>query len=351
MNTTLVTGGFGYIGSHTCLNLLERGENILIIDSLANSELEVKTRIEYLLSKNNNRNGKLIFREGDIRNKKWLRDIFEEFKLLKSPIDFVFHFAGLKSVEESTQMPLEYWDTNVNGTINLLNIMKENNCNNIIFSSSAMVYKQNPNQSFKENAELNPTNPYAFTKFTIEEILQNLSISEPKKWRIANLRYFNPVGAHSSGLLGENPKRMSSNLFPAILNCLKNNKKELSIFGNNWPTSDGTCIRDFIHIMDLANAHIAACDLLISENPQIITLNIGTGIGTSVLNIIKTFEKVNNCSIKYKFDIRRAGDVPYIVADNKYAIKKLNWSPQKDIKVICKDSWNWFQKNKTYLSK
>tara|TARA_Y100000589_G_scaffold331165_1_gene383547 strand:+ start:832 stop:1878 length:1047 start_codon:yes stop_codon:yes gene_type:complete len=346
LNTILITGGFGYIGSHTCLNLLERGENILIIDSLVNSTIKVKSKIEFLSSLKSNSNGKLIFREGDIRDKDWLRDIFKEFKLLRKPINFVFHFAGLKSVEESTQIPLEYWDTNVNGTINLLNIMKEYNCFNIIFSSSAMVYKQNPNKSFKENSELNPSNPYAFTKFTIEKILQNLSISEPKKWRIANLRYFNPVGAHSSGLLGEYPKGMSSNLFPAILNSLIHNKKELLIFGNNWPTPDGTCIRDFIHIMDLARAHIAASNLLIKENPQIITLNIGTGIGTSVLNIIKTFEKVNKCSIKYKFSPRRAGDVPYIVADNEYAIKKLNWSPQKDTIDICKDSWNWLQKIK-----
>ncbi len=344
MNTILITGGFGYIGSHTCLNLLEKGKNILVVDSLANSTKKVQSRIEFLSSSNSNSNGKLIFRKGDIRNKDWLRGIFKEFKFLRSPINFVFHFAGLKSVEESTQVPLAYWDSNVNGTINLLNIMKENSCFNMIFSSSAMVYKQNLNKSFKEDDALDPTNPYALTKFTIEKILQNLSISEPNKWRIANLRYFNPVGAHSSGLLGENPKRMSSNLFPAILSSLNDNRKELSIFGNNWQTPDGTCIRDFIHIMDLANAHIAASDLLISENPQIITLNIGTGIGTSVLNIINTFEEVNNCSINYKFDQVRPGDVPYIVADNKYAIKKLNWKPQKDIVDICRDSWNWLRK-------
>ena len=342
LSTILVTGGLGYIGSHTCLELLKRGENLIIIDSLENSSINVKYTIDHLLSKkNDNKNGKLIFRRGDIRDKTWLKNIFEEFTILKIPIKTVFHFAGLKSVEESTEKPLKYWDSNVIGTINLLNIMSENDCFNLIFSSSAMIYKQNISKPFKENSELNPNNPYAFTKFTIENILQEIHTSEPKKWRIANLRYFNPVGAHESGLLGDNPRIRPANLFPAIINSLQNEIVELSIFGKDWPTNDGTCVRDFIHIIDLANAHIAANDLLISEDPQLITLNIGTGIGTSVLEIIKTFEKVNNCSIKYKFDERRAGDVPYIVADNSYAIKRLNWKAKKNLKDICRDTWNW----------
>ena len=342
MSTILVTGGFGYIGSHTCLELLKRGKNLLIIDSLENSSSNVEFKIKHLLS-NNNKNGKFIFRKGDIRNKIWLKKIFEEFKLLKIPINTVFHFAGLKSVEESTQKPLKYWDVNVSGTINLLNIMRDNDCFNFIFSSSAMIYKQNISTRFKENSELNPTNPYAFTKFTIENILQELYTSEPHKWRIANLRYFNPVGAHNSGLLGDSPRIRPANLFPAIINSLQNDNIELSIFGKDWPTNDGTCVRDFIHIMDLANAHIAANDLLISEDPQLISLNIGTGLGTSVLEIIKTFEK--ECSIKYKFDQRRAGDVPFIVADNSYAIKRLNWMPKKNLKDICRDTWKWGFKN------
>jgi len=348
LNTILITGGLGYIGSHTCLNLLKKGKNILIIDSLANSSIKVLSKIEYLLSNNNK--GEIIFRECDIRNKNLLREIFKEFKFLKRPIKSVFHFAGLKSVEESTKIPIEYWNTNVGGTLNLIEIMRENNCFNIIFSSSAMIYKQNLSIPFKENSELNPNNPYAFTKFTVEKILNNLYESEPKKWRIANLRYFNPVGAHESGILGDNPKGKSANLFPAIINSLKDHKRELSIFGNDWPTIDGTCIRDFIHIMDLANAHIATNDLLDSENPQIISLNIGTGFGTSVLEIIKTFEKVSNCPIKYKFELRRAGDVPYIVANNKYAINKLNWRPQKGIVDICRDTWIWFKKNKDEIN-
>ena len=347
MKTILVTGGFGYIGSHTCLELLKRGENLLIIDSLENSSIDVKFKLNHLISNNNpEKKGKLIFREGDIRNKIWLKKIFEEFKIAKHPIETVFHFAGLKSVEESNHIPLKYWDINVSGTINLLNRMRENNCFNLIFSSSAMIYKQNSSQSFREDSELYPTNPYAYTKYTVEKILDNLHSSEPNKWRIACLRYFNPAGAHPSGLIGDNPKGKPANLFPAIVNALKNEKHELSIFGNNWPTKDGTCIRDFIHIMDLANAHIAANDLLNLEKPQIISLNIGTGFGTSVLTIIKTFEKVNNCKINYKFDLRRKGDVSFIVADNKYAINKLNWSPKRDLEDICRDTWNWFQNNK-----
>ena len=342
----MVTGGFGYIGSHTCLELLKRGENLLIIDSLENSSIDVQYKINHLLSKNNNnKKGKLIFREGDIRNEIWLKKIFEEFKIANNSIKTVFHFAGLKSVEESTHIPLKYWDFNVRGTINLLNIMRENNCFNLIFSSSAMIYKQNTSQPFREDSELYPANPYAYTKFSIEKILNNLHQSEPNKWRIANLRYFNPVGAHESGILGENPRIRPANLFPAIINSLQNDKIVLSIFGKDWPTHDGTCVRDFIHIMDLANAHIAANDLLISEDPQLLSLNIGTGLGTSVLEIIKTFEKVNDCSIKYKFDKRRTGDVPYIVADNSYAIKRLNWKPKKNLKDICKDTWNCILKN------
>ena len=347
MNTILVTGGLGYIGSHCCLNLLKQGQNILIIDSLINSSIEVKSKIEFLLSKKNiKKKGLLFFREGDLRDKKWLKKIFEEFKSADNKISSVIHFAGLKSVEESTKIPLEYWDVNLNGTLNLLNIMAENNCFNIIFSSSAMIYKQNSEKPFKEDSAIYPTNTYANTKFSIEKILEDLYKSEPSKWRIANLRYFNPVGAHESGLLGENPKFKSSNLFPAIIKSLENNEDELLIFGKDWPTKDGTCIRDFIHIMDLANAHTCAHKFIISQKPQIISLNIGTGIGTSILDIIKTFEKVNNCSVKYKFFKRRAGDVPYIVADNNYAIKKLNWKPKKSIEDICKDTWNWIEKNK-----
>lgn len=351
MSTILVTGGLGFIGSHCCLNLLKNGQNILIIDSLINSSIEVKSKIEALVNEENLREkGLLLFREGDLRDKEWLKKIFEEFRVADNTISSVFHFAGLKSVEESTKLPIDYWDVNLNGTINLLNTMSENNCFNIIFSSSAMIYKQNLNTPFRENSELCPSNTYSNTKLAIERILEDLQKSSPSKWRIAILRYFNPVGAHESGLLGENPKKKAANLFPAIINSLKNDREELLIFGKDWPTKDGTCVRDFIHIMDLANAHVCAHKFIISQKPQIIYLNIGSGIGTSILHIIKTFEKVNNCSIKYKFFKRRAGDVPYIVADNSYAMKKINWKPIRSIEDICKDTWNWMKLNKDELN-
>ena len=351
MNTILVTGGLGYIGSHCCLTLLKQGQNILIIDSLINSSIEVKSKIELILNKKDSKKkGLLFFRKVDLRDKKWLKGIFEEFKVSDNKISSVIHFAGLKSVEESTKIPLEYWDVNIIGTLNLLNIMAENNCFNIIFSSSAIIYKQNSDKPFKEDSDLSPNNAYANTKFSIEKILNDLYKSAPSKWRIANLRYFNPAGAHESGLLGENPKGKAANLFPAIIKSLENDKDELLIFGKDWPTQDGTCIRDFIHIMDLANAHVCAHKFIISQKPQIIYFNIGTGIGTSILEIIKTFEKVNDCSINYKFFKRRAGDVPYIVADNSFAKRKLNWEPKKSIEDICKDTWNWIKKNKDELN-
>lgn len=347
-----MTGGLGYIGSHCSLKLLEKGKNILIIDSLVNSSIKVKSKIEFLLnqSKNKNNKGLLFFRKGDIRDKKWLKKIFEEFNTSNKNIISVFHFAGLKSVEESTYFPLDYWDVNVNGTLNLLKIMSSNNCFNFIFSSTAMLYKQKNQIPFTEESEIDPSNSYAKTKLSIEKILEDLHNSDPHKWRIANLRYFNPVGAHKSGLLGESPKGKPSNLFPAIINSFKKDGKELVIFGSDWPTFDGTCIRDFIHIMDLVNAHISTHEYILSENPQLVSLNVGTGKSTSILEIIKTFEKVNNCTVKYKFDKRRVGDVPFIVADNTYALKKLKWKVRRNLEDICKDTWNWMKKNKDELN-
>ena len=342
MKTILVTGGFGYIGSHTCLELLKRGENLLIVDSLENSSIDVQDKINHLISKNNNKKkGKLIFREGDIRNEIWLKKIFEEFKIAKNPIKTVFHFAGLKSVEESTHIPLKYWDFNVRGTINLLNIMRENNCFNLIFSSSAMIYKQNSSQKFKEDSELNPANPYAYTKYTIEKILDNLHKSEPSKWRIANLRYFNPAGAHPSGLIGDNPKGKPANLFPAIIHTLKNEKNELSIFGNNWPTKDGTCIRDFIHVSDISKLHLLSLKKLINTRKSEI-YNCGYGKGYSVYQVVKKFEKLINHKIKINFLSRRSGDIEQLYSDNNKIKKSLNFKvPRNNLENIIKSSIEW----------
>ena len=348
METILITGGLGYIGSHTTLKLLEKGNNVLIIDSLENSSLKTLSKIKYIIKNKNikeEKKGILYFRKGDLKNKIWLENIFEEFIFSNKKISSVLHFAGLKSVEESIRYPFKYWETNIGGTLNLLNAMIKNNCFTLIFSSSAMVYKSNSMKPFKEIDEIAPLNPYAFTKFTIENILSDLFKSEPNKWRITNLRYFNPVGAHDSGILGESPLILSSNLFPSLIECLRNKKKYFKIYGNDWPTLDGTCIRDFIHIMDLADAHIAAYEYLKKGKSKLDVFNIGTGYGTSILEIIRTFEIINNQNIKYKYAKRRIGDVPYLVADASYANDILKWKPQKSLEDICKDTWKWFNKN------
>ncbi len=337
LETVLVTGGCGYIGSHTCTCLLKKGFNIIIIDSLVNSH---KSSYLKILEVCRNENKKFInmikFIEGDLRNKNLLSEIFANQKKEGNPISSVIHFAGFKSIEESIKLPLQYWGTNIESTLRLLDVMDKYECYSIIFSSSATVYKPQ-NLILHEESFLEPQNPYGRTKLAIEIILKDLYLSNKKKWRIANLRYFNPVGAHESGLLGEKPKGKASNLFPAINKVLKKEQEKLLIFGNNWPTKDGTCIRDFIHVMDLAEAHMATLDYLLSNDPKYLTLNIGTGSGTSVLEIIKTFKGIG-IEIPFLYVDKRSGDYPFIVADNKLALKLLNWSPKRKIIDICKDS-------------
>ncbi len=344
MSTILATGGLGFIGSHTCTILLEKGKNVLAIDSLENSSESVFFQIQKILSSSNSNNkGKFSFIKGDVRDKDFLREVFIKYKTSGQSIDSVIHFAGLKAVGESVSNPLKYWDININSTLSLLAIMEEFNCRNLIFSSSATVYKPEIllNKKVTEESDLYPINPYGNTKFTIEKILLDLSISRPEKWRIANLRYFNPVGAHYSGLIGENPKDQPNNLLPALIKVLNKEKKELSIFGNDWPTKDGTCIRDFIHVMDLAEAHIAALNFLLINPPQNININIGTGKGTTVLELVETFIEINKCKIPYIFVKRRPGDAPFSVADNSKALKLLEWKPKRSIKEICEDAWKW----------
>ena len=344
MSTILATGGLGFIGSHTCTILLEKGKNVLAIDSLENSSESVFFQIQKILSSSNSNNkGKFSFIKGDVRDKDFLREVFIKYKTSGQSIDSVIHFAGLKAVGESVSNPLKYWDININSTLSLLAIMEEFNCRNLIFSSSATVYKPEIllNKKVTEESDLYPINPYGNTKFTIEKILLDLSISRPEKWRIANLRYFNPVGAHYSGLIGENPKDQPNNLLPALIKVLNKEKKELSIFGNDWPTKDGTCIRDFIHVMDLAEAHIAALNFLLINPPQNININIGTGKGTTVLELVETFIEINKCKIPYRFVKRRPGDAPFSVADNSKALKLLEWKPKRSIKEICEDAWKW----------
>ena len=272
--------------------------------------------------------------------------MFKKALILKAPITSVIHFAGLKSVKESNLKPLEYWDVNVSGSINLLKIMDKYNCRNIVFSSSATIYGSNKEQnSFKEDSNINPINTYGETKASVEKILNYLHFSNPEKWNIACLRYFNPIGAHPSGLIGESPLEEPENLFPYICQVASGKRKILKIFGNDWPTKDGTCIRDFIHVMDLVDAHICALENLYKGKNKLINLNIGTGKGTSVLELISTFEEVNKIKIPFIIQGRRDGDSAYVVADNSLSQEILNWQTKRSLLDMCRDGWNWQKKN------
>ncbi len=338
----LVTGGAGYIGSHTALKLLEKGHDIDVIDSFCNSFPESLKRVEHL---NKNLKSKFNLHQGDLRNYSFLQTVFKDSFEENKPIDAVIHFAGLKSVSESIKYPKKYWDFNVNGSKNLLKVMADFECKNIVFSSSATVYKYlGINDLLSENSTIKPINPYGETKFEVEKILGD-KFKNQKNWNISILRYFNPIGAHCSGLIGENPLGTPNNLFPIISKVALGEIAKLEIYGNNWLTKDGTAVRDYIHVMDLADAHYLALKKLMKFESKLMILNIGTGIGTSVLDLVKTFELVNKCKIPYIFSERRDGDVPYVVADNTLASKILNWTPQRNIKEMCKDGWNWQKKN------
>ena len=292
MQRILVTGGAGFIGSHTSLLLIEKGYEILIVDSLVNSSIEALEGLKKIIgTKFLKMKNKLSFFKGDLRNESFIRDIFSNQYKIGKPITGVIHFAGLKSINESINEPLKYWDFNLVSTINLLKVMNLFGCRTIVFSSSASVYGASKNDLINEDQELDPINPYGLTKLTIEHVLSTLYESSPDKWKIINLRYFNPIGAHPSGLLGEIPNGIPNNIFPLIMQVALGEIEYFKIFGKNWPTNDGTGVRDYIHIMDLANGHFYALEYLINNPPKILNLNLGTGIGTSVLDLIKTFEK------------------------------------------------------------
>tara|TARA_B100000886_G_C20419560_1_gene490873 strand:- start:175 stop:1227 length:1053 start_codon:yes stop_codon:yes gene_type:complete len=345
MKTLLVTGGCGFIGSHTCLSLLEKNFNVIVVDSNINSK---KIALDRIIDIGNLENKKyanrLSFIKGDIRDYSILDSIFSNATLNEKPIEGVIHFAGLKAVEESVKDPLLYWDNNLCGSINLFKVMQKYKCLNIVFSSSATLYGNSSKKLIPENEILVPCNTYGNTKLGIENILKELFVSSDGNWKIANLRYFNPIGAHPSGLIGENPSNLPNNLFPFICKVASGEIKELRIYGNDWDTPDGTCIRDFIHVMDLADAHIEAINYLFANTPEVLNLNIGTGLGTSVLDLVKTFTEVNQVDIPFVFTNRRKGDAKMVVADNKLAIKKLNWLPIRNLKDMCLDGWRW-QKN------
>ena len=338
MDTILITGGSGYIGSHTCISLLEENYNVLIIDSLINSFENSIEKIKRIFhEKDKNIDNRIQFLKGDLRNKNWLDQIFIDYNKSHKSIKFVIHFAGLKSIYSSIKTPLEYWNMNITSTLSLLEVMKKNDCFDLIFSSSATVYKPITSRLLKETDVLEPTTPYGRTKLCIEKILKDLYDSD-RNWRIANLRYFNPIGSHPSGHLLENPKAMSSNLFPAILKTIRGEQEKLLVFGKDWPTYDGTCVRDFIHVMDLADAHLATFHFLKKNSSKFVSINIGTGRGKSILEVIKTFQLINDVQFDYEFVEKRLGDQPYLVADNKLALELLDWEPRRNLFDMCNDT-------------
>ena len=346
MDTILVTGGAGFIGIHTVVLLLENKYRILIIDSFINSSAN---SIQRLISNNNLESGsihsRIKFVKGDIRDINFLRSIFKIESKSGNVIKYVLHFAGLKSISESNLFPEEYWDVNVTGTKRLMKVMKENNCRNFVFSSSATVYSYEENPPLKENYSLKPNNQYGCTKLAVEEYLRKLANENKDFWKIICLRYFNPIGAHPSGDFGESPLNIPNNLFPYICQVASQKREKLYIFGNDWPTFDGTCVRDYIHVMDLAEGHIAAIDY-IKKCPKesFLVINLGTGLGTSVLELVKTFEDVNNLRIDYEFTDRRKGDKAVVYADPSFAKSILKWEAKRNIVEMCKDGWKW-QKN------
>ena len=329
----LVTGGAGYIGSHTCVELLENGYGVVVIDNLVNANPVSLKRVEQITGKT------VKFYEGDVRDEALLRKIFSE-----NDISCVIHFAGLKAVGESVEKPWEYYDNNLNTTLVLTKVMKEVGMKNIIFSSSATVYTSDNEMPLKETSRTGGcTNPYGWTKYMTEQILSGISHADPD-WSVVLLRYFNPIGAHKSGLMGENPRGIPNNLMPYITQVAIGRREKLSIFGNDYPTPDGTCVRDYIHVMDLAKGHVAAVKFA-TENKGTEVFNLGTGIGYSVMDTVNTFMEVNHVNVPYQIVGRRAGDIATCYADPAKSKEVLGWTAQETLADMCRDSWNWQQKN------
>jgi len=346
MKKILITGGAGFIGSHTCLTLLGNGYEVIVLDSFANSSKLSISRVKDLLRiKFPQKKALIKCIQGDIRQYDLLNNIFEIEQKSGCPIDAVIHFAGLKSVNESISNPIKYWDVNVHGSISLFRAMQKNKCNTLVFSSSATIYGDPDKVPIVESSEIKPVNPYGRTKANIEKILNDLYLSSPSNWKIACLRYFNPIGAHPSGLMGEDPHDTPNNLFPYLTKVAAGKLEKLTIYGNDWPTKDGTGIRDYIHVMDLAEGHKVSLEYLECQKPQILNLNIGNGKGFSVLEIVNTFQEVNNCKIPYVFSSRRPGDIAVSYADCRLSNKILNWRPSRTILDMCRDGWSWQVKN------
>jgi len=329
----LVTGGAGYIGSHTCVELLNAGKDVIIVDNFYNCKKSSLDRIRALVKKD------FKFYECDIRDKKGLDEIFK-----KEQIDSVIHFAGLKAVGESVHKPLEYFDNNVNGTLVLLDVMRNNGCKKIVFSSSATVYGMNNISPLTEDMEVGGvTNPYGRTKYMIECILKDLYTSD-NTWSICLLRYFNPIGAHKSGTMGEDPNGIPNNLMPYITQVAIGKREYLNVWGDDYDTPDGTGVRDYIHVVDLALGHIKAVEK-VEGSEGLFIYNLGTGKGYSVLDVVKAFEKASGVKIPYKIGPRRDGDIATCYSDPSKAYKELGWKAERDIEEMCEDSWRWQKQN------
>ena len=328
----LVTGGAGYIGSHTVVELIKLGKEVVIVDNLSNSSILVLDRIEEITGK------RPTFYELDVADKAALRSVFE-----KESIEAAIHFAGYKAVGESVEKPVMYYENNIMSTLSLVEVMAEFGVKKIVFSSSATVYGLNNPSPLVENMPTSATNPYGYTKVMLEQILRDLEVSD-KEWSVALLRYFNPIGAHESGLIGEDPAGIPNNLMPFIAQVAVGKRAELSVFGNDYDTVDGTGVRDYIHVVDLALGHIKALEK-ISDTTGVYTYNLGSGQGTSVLELVQAFEKVNGVPVPYKIVDRRPGDVATCYANADKALAELNWKTEKTIEDMCRDTWNWQSKN------
>ncbi|MGB5136636.1 MAG: UDP-glucose 4-epimerase GalE [Prochlorococcaceae cyanobacterium] len=345
----LITGGCGFIGSHTCVSLLSSGYSLIVLDSLINSQKDILSSVAQLTGlqpqdenfwKHPDGSPWLYFIPGDLRNPDVLNAAFTRSS---DSIAAVVHFAGLKSVGESTEKPLDYWDVNVSGTITLLKAMSNHGCQTLVFSSSAAVYGEPKSVPIPETAPITPANPYARTKATVEQILQDLEASM-QGWRICLLRYFNPIGAHPSGLIGENPKMRPTNLFPVICQVAQGIRPHVEVLGTDWPTPDGSGIRDFIHVLDLADGHKQAIKALLEGDEQLIELNLGTGRGYSVFELIRCCEQVTGRTIPTVISHRRPGDVAVSIADPSKAQAILGWSARRSLEEMCRDGWKWLSR-------
>ena len=350
----LLTGGAGFIGSHTALALLDSGHQVVVLDDFSNGSAEALRRVVELAGLGSWRQaaadhwsaaepggGSLHLIRGDVRSRE---DLDRAFAVDGGDISAVLHFAGLKAVGESMTQPLRYWDVNVTGTVRLLEAMGRHGCQTLVFSSSATLYGTTDQVPIPESAPLQPINPYGYTKAAVERMLADVASSAPG-WRIALLRYFNPVGAHPSGRIGEDPNGLPNNLFPFLCQVAGGRRQHLEVFGGDWPTSDGTGVRDYLHVMDLAEGHGRALDVLQAEPPQLLTLNLGSGHGHSVLELVRSFETTNGLTLPYAVVERRPGDSAVSVADPSQAERRMGWRTRRSLADICRDGWAWHSAN------